>query len=121
MTAEKSECGSEKLLPLFLDLGSRMVVIFGGGGVGERKAVLFSKYCQVTVVSKGFTNCLRRMEEAGDLRLVEAVIEEDLSGGIDDYLKDAFIAVPATNDINLNRRIEARAKDLGVLVNNVDG
>lgn len=119
--ADKSEGRSEKLLPLFLDLGSKMVVIFGGGSVGERKAVLFSKYCRVTVVSKGFTDGLLRMKKAGAIRLVEAVIEEDLSEGFDDYLKDAFIAVPATSDINLNRRIEARAKDLGVLVNMVDG
>lgn len=119
--ADKSEDRSEKLLPLFLDLGSKMVVIFGGGSVGERKAMLFSKYCRVTVVSKGFTDGLLRMEEAGAVRLVETVIEADLSEGFDDYLKDAFIAVPATSDINLNRRIEARAKDLGVLVNMVDG
>lgn len=119
--ADKSEGRSEKLLPLFLDLSSRLVVIFGGGSVGEHKAVLFSKYCRVTVVSKGFTDGLLRMKKAGAIRLVEAVIEEDLSEGFDDYLKDAFIAVPATSDINLNRRIEARAKDLGVLVNMVDG
>lgn len=119
--ADKSEGRSKKLLPLFLDLGSKMVVIFGGGSVGERKAVLFSKYCRVTVVSKGFTDGLLRMKKAGAVRLVETVIEEGLSEGFDDYLKDAFIAIPATSDIDLNRRIEARAKDLGVLVNTVDG
>jgi precorrin-2 dehydrogenase/sirohydrochlorin ferrochelatase len=115
---EKSELlPRKKLLPLFLDLSSRTVVIFGGGSVGERKARLFSEHARVSVVSRAFTDALLKMENAGVVRLIEA----DLHEGYEDYLKGAFIAVPATNDIDLNRDLERRAKEMGVLVNSVDG
>ncbi len=108
---------SRRLLPLFLDLKSKRVAIFGGGRIGEHKARLFSGYSQVQVVSKSFTDGLMLMENAGAVKLIKA----DLCKGYDDYLEGAFIAVPATNDIELNRKIEERANDLGVLVNRVDG
>lgn len=107
---------SRRLLPLFLDLKSRMVVVFGGGSIGEHKAKLFSEYARVLVISKGFTEGLIQMENAGSVKLIMA----DLYEGYDAYLRDAFIAVPATNDIELNKRIERKAEDLGVLVNSVD-
>jgi precorrin-2 dehydrogenase/sirohydrochlorin ferrochelatase len=106
----------KKILPLFLDLSSREVVIFGGGGVGERKARLFSECAPVSVVSMSFTDGLLEMEDAGVVRLIKA----DLSEGYEDYLSEAFIVVPATNDIDLNRDIGRRARGLGVLVNDVD-
>ena len=42
-------------IPLFLDLTARLVVIFGGGAVGERKARLFSQYGPVRVLSRDFS------------------------------------------------------------------
>jgi precorrin-2 dehydrogenase/sirohydrochlorin ferrochelatase len=104
-------------LPLYLDLTSRSVVIFGGGAVGERKARLFSDYSRVLVVSRSFTPELLQMEKEG---LIE-IIQTDLSKEVDNYLKDAFIVIPATDDIGLNRFIGARAAEMGVLVNQVDG
>ena len=54
--AEQREIKSRRpLLPLFLDLTSRLVVIFGGGNVGERKAGLFSQYGPVKVLSRDFS------------------------------------------------------------------
>ena len=108
---------SKRLLPLFLDLESKKIVIFGGGSIGEHKAKLFSEYALISVVSKCFTDDLIQMETAGGVKLIKA----DLCEGYDEYLRDAFIAVPATNDIELNKRIERSAEDLGVLVNRVDG
>jgi precorrin-2 dehydrogenase/sirohydrochlorin ferrochelatase len=107
----------KRLLPLFIDLGSRLVVIFGGGSVGERKARLFQDYCRVIVVSKTFTEGLLKMEEDGSVELIRA----DLSRGWDNYLIGAFIIIPATNDLALNRSIEQDASAKGILVNNVDG
>lgn len=105
------------MLPLYLDLTMRYVVIFGGGAVGERKARLFSDYSRVLVVSRSFTPKLLEMEKEG---LIE-IIQTDISNEADDYLKDAFIAIPATDDIGLNRSIGGRAGEMGVLVNQVDG
>ena len=102
-------------MPLFLDLGQKLIVIFGGGSVGERKARLFLDYGRVRVVSKDFTSGLLEMKD--DLELVAT----DLSRGFEKYLVGAFIAIPATNDSELNRNIEREASKRGVLINKVDG
>lgn len=107
-------------MPLFLDLGSRSVVIFGGGKVGERKARLFSDYSRVIVVSRTFTDGLKQMEKDESVKLIQA----DLSCGCDQcdqYLKGAFIVIPATNDARLNQYIDRRASEMGIMVNRVDG
>ncbi|MDD1752801.1 MAG: bifunctional precorrin-2 dehydrogenase/sirohydrochlorin ferrochelatase, partial [Methanotrichaceae archaeon] len=105
------------LLPLFLNLTSKLVVILGGGNVGERKAKLFSQYSCVRVVSKDFTDGLMKLGREGLIELVKA----DLWKDYDRYLDGAFIIIPATNDARLNRSIEQKATDLGILVNKVDG
>jgi precorrin-2 dehydrogenase/sirohydrochlorin ferrochelatase len=113
---KKIESGSRRLLvPLFLDLEGKLVVIFGGGKVGERKARLFSDYGHVMVVSLEFTDALCNMGEK--LELVDA----DLTLGFEKYLEGAFIAIPATNDPELNRAIEEEASRRGILVNRVVG
>ena len=42
------------MLPLYLDLKSKKVTVFGGGAVGYRKALYFGEEADVTVVSKEF-------------------------------------------------------------------
>ncbi len=103
------------LLPLFLDIGEKLVVIFGGGRVAERKAILFSEYGRVRVVSRDFTHGLLAMKEK--LGLVEC----DLASGFEEYLEGAFIAIPATSNSHLNRAIEETASRRGILVNRVEG
>jgi len=105
------------LLPLFLNLTSKLVVILGGGNVGERKAKLFSQYSCVRVVSKDFTDGLMKLGREGLIELVKA----DLWKDYDRYLDGAFIVIPATNDATLNRIIEQKAKSLRIMVNKVDG
>ena len=103
------------LIPLFLDLEGRLVVIFGGGKVGERKARLFSNYGPVRVVSREFTADLWEMREKLEL------VAYDLNHGFEEYLEGAFIAIPATSDPELNRAIEVEASRRGILVNRVEG
>jgi len=115
---EKIRSGSGRpLVPLFLDLEGKLVVIFGGGKVGERKARLFSDYGHVMVVSLEFTDNLRAMGGERVLELVDA----DLTLGFEKYLEGAFIAIPATNDPELNRAIEEEASRRRILVNRVEG
>ncbi len=106
-----------RMLPLCLDLSRKLIVIFGGGSVGERKARLFSQHARVKVVSRDFTPCLVQMASEGDLEL----ISEDASQDYEKHLSDAFIAVPATSNRELNAAIEKKAREMGVLVNRVDG
>lgn len=103
-------------LPLMLDLRKKEVVIFGGGEVGERKAKLFCNHSRVTVVSREFTPLLSSMEGKIKLVKVKDLTEKDIA----QYLKNAFIAIPATNDIELNAKIEKLAKQKKKLVNRVD-
>jgi precorrin-2 dehydrogenase/sirohydrochlorin ferrochelatase len=112
---DESESKPERLLlPLFLDLKEKLVVIFGGGRVGERRAKLFSQYGPVRVVARDFTADLLAMREKLEL------VESDLTSGFEKHLEGAFIAVPATSDSELNRAIEEEARQCGVLVNRVD-
>ncbi|MDM7912732.1 MAG: bifunctional precorrin-2 dehydrogenase/sirohydrochlorin ferrochelatase [Methanotrichaceae archaeon] len=115
---EEPDNGADRrMLPLSIDLSRKLVVIFGGGSVGERKARLFSQYARVKVVSKDFTPCLVQMASEGDLEL----IGEDVFQDYEKHLSGAFIAVPATSNGDLNAAIEKRAQEMGVLVNRVDG
>jgi precorrin-2 dehydrogenase/sirohydrochlorin ferrochelatase len=106
-------------LPLFLDLKARLVVIFGGGAVGERKARLFSQYGPVKVLSRDFS--IGILELAKDSQRQIELVECDLKGDFGKYLQGAFIVIPATSDSKLNRAIEEEARDMNILVNNVEG
>lgn len=103
------------LLPLFLDMSQRLVVIFGGGKVAERKAALFSDYGPVRVVSQRFTPNLLASGDRWELT------ECDLTREFKRYLEGAFIVIPATSNSQLNRSIEEEAIRMGVLVNRVEG
>lgn len=106
-------------IPLVFDLNDRSVVIFGGGSVGERKALKFVYVAgQVTVVSRDFTKNLRRLEtNLGNLHLIEREIDLPL---IKKYVSGAFIVISATNDPKLNSEIVSVARKHGKLVNWVD-
>jgi precorrin-2 dehydrogenase/sirohydrochlorin ferrochelatase len=106
-------------LPLFLDLTARLVVIFGGGAVGERKARLFSRYGPVRVLSRDFS--LGIQELAKDSQRQVELVKCDLTYDFGRYLQGAFIVIPATSDSTLNRAIEEKARDMNILVNNVEG
>ena len=118
MAEQRDNKSRKPLLPLFLDLTSRLVVIFGGGTVGERKARLFSQYGPVRVLSRDFSPGLLDLvkEQHSQIELVEC----DLSSDFAKYLQGAFIAIPATSDSKLNRAIEEEAAAQGILVNKVE-
>lgn len=106
-------------IPVVLDLNDRSVVIFGGGRVGERKALKFVYVAErVVIVSRDFTKNLRRLEtKLGNLHLIEREIDLPL---IKKYVSGAFIVIAATNDPKLNSEIVSVARKLGKLVNWVD-
>lgn len=101
------------MIPLFHDLRDELVVIFGGGSVAARKAARFGSEATVVVASATFSE---RFEDL-PCRQVRTEIREPL---VESLLADAFLVIPATDDQDLNRRIEDLARDAGCLVNRVD-
>ncbi len=101
-----------------LDLAGKEVVIFGGGEVGERKASLFCGHAEVTVVSREFTPLLNRLFEDGKIKLVK--VKDLTESEIRQYMKNAFIVIPSTNDTIVNERIAQLAGEGGKLINRVD-
>lgn len=107
-------------LPLLIDMSGRRIVIFGGGSVGERKAQLFSRYADVTVISRDFTPDICQMHREGNLSLVEADAGGLNAGQLDKLLEGAFLVIPATSDRAINERIASAAKKKNILSNQVD-
>ncbi len=101
------------MVPLMLDLTGKLVVVFGGGEVGARKARYFDGEARITVVSRTF-------HEAFDTLNVERVIK-DLSS-IDEYslsvlIERSSLVIAATSDQGLNKRIGILCNNKGTLFN----
>lgn len=109
-----------KYLPLFIDMSSRKVTIFGGGKVGERKALLFKDFAPVTVISTSFTNLLHECSEKGEIELVNSDISDLTTSQIEDFVKDSFIVITATNNPELNEKIRELTEKSDALVNAVN-
>ena len=101
-----------------LDLSKKEVVIFGGGDVGERKALLFADHSKVRLISREFTPGLTALFEKKKIRLIK--VKDLTENEMRQYMRNAFIVIPATNDGFLNDKIAAIASETGKLVNRVD-
>ena len=101
-----------------LDLAGKEVVIFGGGTVGERKALLFSGFAEVTVISRDFTPALEKLFGEKKIKLIKVTDLTDEE--IRMYVKNSFIVIPATSDAVFNEKTGSIAQEDGKLVNRVD-
>lgn len=108
-------------LPLMIDFTDKIVVIFGGGAVGERKAKRFADKALVTVVSSSLSPDLLEMEKEDSILFIEKDLSALTDGEIFDCMSDAFLAIAATSDSAVNRRIISMAKTAGVLINDTEG
>ncbi len=108
----------KKFLPLMLDLEGKEVVIFGGGAVGERKASLFLGFADITVISRDFSPAIVKLFEERKIKIIK--VKDLTHNDISKHLKNAFIVIPATNDILFNENIASIAQKSGKLVNRVD-
>lgn len=105
------------MVPLLLDLSGALVVIFGGGDVGARKAAFFAGEARTRVYSRSFSPRFGEIDAE--------CVHVDLSGmedaGLASLLKGAAMAVAATPDPALNNRIGALCREQGILFNNAEG
>ncbi|WNY27446.1 bifunctional precorrin-2 dehydrogenase/sirohydrochlorin ferrochelatase [Methanolapillus ohkumae] len=112
---------SNPYLPLFIDFSEKPVLIFGGGTVGERKALRFMKSAPVTVVSLRFTDLLLKNAQSGQIQILEKDISKMSDADLKTLMKGVFLVVAATPSNALNDRISKIAKSTGILVNHAGG
>jgi len=103
------------MMPLFVDLDDKQVVIFGGGKVGYRKVKGFiDGGCnKIVVVSKTFLKDFYELAETGKIRLVK----RDLIQGFSDLIDKTFMVVPVTDNEEINNAIRDEAIKRNILVN----
>jgi precorrin-2 dehydrogenase/sirohydrochlorin ferrochelatase len=100
--------------PIYLELAGRRVVVVGAGAVAARKAQTLSEAgARVIVIAKDASQVFEKTCSKLNIELV-------ISSYSKDYLAEAVLAIAATNDLNLNRRIYKDCQELEVLCNVVD-
>ena len=101
-------------LPVFLNLKQRPCSVIGGGEVASRKvSLLLEAGARVTLYSPSLCETIRRWVSEGKLRHVA-------KGFSDEMLDGCALAIAATDDISVNRRVSEAAKVRGIPVNVVD-
>jgi len=100
--------------PIFLELSGRRVVVVGGGAVAVRKAqALLAAGARLVVVAERIDNMLTVLCRGKKAELIKSRYSKD-------YLAEAVLAIAATNNHKLNRRIYKDCQELEVLCNVVD-
>jgi precorrin-2 dehydrogenase/sirohydrochlorin ferrochelatase len=100
--------------PINLDLTGRKALVIGAGSVAKRKvSSLVEAGADVTVVAKRVDQAFTDHCKGLDFKLVEGAYSAD-------YLTDVVIAIAATNDSDLNKRIYADCREHKVICNVVD-
>ncbi|MEW8507538.1 MAG: siroheme synthase CysG [Candidatus Thiodiazotropha sp.] len=100
--------------PIFLDLKNRPCLVVGGGSIAERKtALLLRSGAEVTLISPDLCHNLTTWRDMGRFTHLErAFLDADLNG--------QYLAIAATNDPAVNRRIAEIATSRRIPVNVVD-
>jgi precorrin-2 dehydrogenase/sirohydrochlorin ferrochelatase len=100
--------------PIFLELGSRRVVVVGGGAVAVRKVqTLLSAGARVVVVAERMDEMMTALCQGTDAELIKSKYSKS-------YLAGALLAIAATNNQQLNKQIYKDCQELEVLCNVVD-
>jgi len=111
------------MIPLLHDLTGEVVLVFGGGPVGARKARRFGREARVIVLSPAFADREFHPDERRDpsagVELVRAAPDPDDVPAWFDRAPPA-LAVAATDDGAVNEAVVRAARERGVLVNRAD-
>jgi precorrin-2 dehydrogenase/sirohydrochlorin ferrochelatase len=100
--------------PISLKLKGRKCLVVGGGQVALRKAkALLEHDANVEVVSPTLCPELNQMTTDGAIRVTQRDYKTE-------DLQQAFIAIAATDNVKINKRVASEARRQGILVNVVD-
>ena len=103
-----------KYYPICLNISKKRCVVIGGGDVAERKVTrLLEAGAGVEVVGKLLTPKLKTMKSEGKIGHIADDYKEE-------YIKDAFLVIGATDRDDVNDKIYMDADKNGKLVNIVD-
>lgn len=105
------------MIPLFVDLNTKRIVIFGGGVVAARKAAYFAHEADVRVVSRSFSKRVTALP----VKRTEMDVARASDTDLEDLLQESFIGIAALSDREQNNRIGIICQRLGILFNNADG
>ena len=105
----RGRAGGPRYLPLAIDLERLPCLVVGGGRIGTRKTLTLAEAgADVTVVAPEISAKLRRQVREGDVVWRQGVYDPALLDGF-------VLAVAATADLELNRRIRRDADARGIL------
>lgn len=100
--------------PLFVDVTGKTALIVGGGKIAARRAQTLSMFAfDIVVVSPEITQELGQLVDCGRVRYICRCFE-------DKDLDDVFLAVAATNDRQVNRRVGILSRHRGIHVSVAD-
>ncbi len=100
------------LYPVNIELQDLEITIIGGGEVAYRKCINFLRFEKtLKVVSNNFIDKFDELK--GKIEMIDDIYKEE-------YIKNSFIVVAATNDKEVNKTIGIYCRDNGKLVNVVD-
>ncbi|RZN37478.1 MAG: hypothetical protein EFT35_06130 [Methanophagales archaeon ANME-1-THS] len=98
------------MLPLYIEVSDKRIIVFGGGGVAERKicqiletgSEIPEKNPNLEVYSLKFTPRIKALCEAKKIHCVQC----DLwNKNVEELIKGAFLILICTSDERLNARI----------------
>lgn len=100
------------LYPVNIELQDLEITIIGGGDVAYRKCINFLRFEKtLKVVSNNFIDKFDELK--GKIKIIKDTYKEE-------YIKNSFIVVAATNDKEVNKIIGIYCRENGKLVNVVD-
>ena len=100
--------------PIFLELAGHRVVVIGAGSVAVRKVqTLLSAGARVVVVAEHIDDMMTALCTGTDVEIIRAPYSKN-------YLTGALLAIAATNNNELNKKIYKDCQELEILCNVVD-
>lgn len=105
------------MIPLFIGLTGRTVIIFGGGEVAVRKSEYFFGEAEVRVFSRSHSEAMLQLPVIRTVLNLQDITDEAL----EEIISEAFIVIAATSDRIQNNRIGEICGKRGILFNNADG
>ncbi len=103
-----------KYYPIFLNLKNKLCIVIGGGKVAERKILsLLSCGAKVKIISPEITPKLKELSEKGEVFWEARSYREG-------DLEEAFLAIAATNEPEIQKKIFQEAEEKKIPCNVVD-